>query len=248
MTPHAPATIAERLLTARRQGSGVPWHDVLPASPEDAFAAQALQLRALGPLAGWKVGAKHAAAQPSCAPLPASGVLSSGAQLHGPSWRMRGIEVELAIRLGRDLDADEPPSPVQLRQAIDAVLPAVEVVETRLADWQGSDPLAQLADLQTHGALVLGAPHPVPASLELTDIAASLTVDGQMLASTRGGNPAGDLWRLLGWLAVHCTRQGLPLRAGQVITTGSCTGLLFVDAGTDVQAELQGLGQVLLRF
>lgn len=248
MNTHPPAAIAERLLAARRGGPGVAWHDVLPGSRDDAFAAQALQLRALGPIGGWKVGAKHAAAEPSCAPLPASGLLASGAELQGPAWRMRGLEVELALRLGRDIEAAEAPSPADLHRALDAVLPAVEVVESRLADWPGSDPLAQLADLQTHGALVVGAPRPVPTSLDLRDIEATLYADGQPLASARGGNPAADLWRLLGWLAVHCTRQGQPLRAGQVITTGSCTGLLFADAGTGVQAELQGLGQVVLRF
>lgn len=252
MTPSFPASppsrIADRLLAARSRGAGVAWPEVLPANRDDAFAAQALQLRSLGPVGGWKVGARHATAEPSCAPLPASGLLPSGATLDGPAWRMRGLEVELAVRLGRDLEADAPPSAQQVRLALDAVLPAVEVVETRLADWAGSDPLAQLADLQTHGALVLGAPQAVPAQLDLRDVVAYLAADGQPLASARGGNPAADLFRLLGWLAAHCTRQGTPLRAGQVVTTGSCTGLLFAAAGTQVQAELQGIGQVRLQF
>ncbi len=248
MTPSSPTSIARRLLAARRDGRGAAWPDVLPASREHAFEAQALQMHALGPAAAWKVGAKHATAEPSCAPLPASGVLQSPAVLQGPGWRMRGIEVELAVRLARDLEAHDPPTQEALRGALDAVLPAIEVVETRLAEWAGSDPLAQLADLQTHGALVLGAPRPVPDGLDLRGVVAYLAADGQPLASARGGNPAGDLWGLLGWLAVHCTRRGTPLRAGQVVTTGSCTGLLFVDAGTSVLAELEGLGQVAIQF
>jgi len=245
---HAPSLVAERLLAARRDGVAVSWMDVLPASREDAFAAQTLQLQSIGPIGGWKVGAKHASAEPSCAPLPAGGILSSRAVLQGPAWRMRGIEVELAVRFGRDLEVYSPPSAEDLRQSLDAVLPAVEVVETRLSDWAGSDSLAQLADLQSHGALVLGDPQPVPADLDLRTVVAYLAADGQPLASARGGNPAADLWRMLGWLAVHCTWQGRPLRAGQVVTTGSCTGMLYVDEGTDVQAELQGVGQVLLQL
>jgi 2-keto-4-pentenoate hydratase len=129
------------------------------------------------------------------------------------------------------------------------VLPVIEVVETRLADWRDSPLLAQLADLQSHGGLVLGAARALsPAELDLRTVEAYLAFDGQPVASTRGANPAGDIWRLLGWLARHCAQRGQPLRAGQVVTTGSCTGMLFAPEGAHVQAQLAGIGLVELRF
>lgn len=87
-----------------------------------------------------------------------------------------------------------------------------------------------------------------PGDLDLREVQACLAFDGQPVASTRGANPAGDVWRLLGWLAWHCAQRGQPLRAGQVITTGSCTGMLFAPEGSHVQAQLAGIGMVELQF
>jgi len=245
-----PREAARRLIDARKGAAVVRWHDIAPADTAAAYAVQDETLRHIGPAGGWKVGAKGPDAEPACAPLPVAGLLPSDAALLGPPWQMRGIEVEVALRLGRDLDiGDGLPSTEDLIDAVDAVLPAIEVVETRLADWRDSEPLAQLADLQTHGALVLGPTAPLAArDLDLRHVEAYLAFDGQPVASTYGANPAGDVWRLLGWLAHHCAQRGQPLRAGQVVTTGSCTGLLFAPEGALVQAQLKGIGLVQLRF
>lgn len=241
---------AHRLVQARKGAAIVRWREIAPFDVHAAYSVQDATLQLVGPAAGWKVGAKGPHAEPGCAPLPASGVFAAGARLVGPPWNMRGIEVEVALRLGRDLDTgDRLCTTAELMAAVDAVLPAIEVVETRLADWRESEPLAQLADLQSHGALVLGAASPLSArDLDLRKTEAYLAFDGQPVASTYGANPAGDVWRLLGWLARHCALRGQPLRAGQVVTTGSCTGLLFAPEGAHVQAQLQGIGLVDLHF
>jgi len=238
---------ARRLVEARKGAAVVRWRDVMPADAAAAYDTQERTISQLGAVGGWKVGAHYAAAQPACAPLPASGIFASGVSLVGPPWHTRGVEVEVALRLARDLG--EAPSHAELVRAVDSVLPAIEVVETRLADWRDSEPLAQLADLQSHGALVLGKPSPLRAAdLDLRCVEAYLAFDGQPVASTYGANPAGDVWRLLAWLAGHCARRGRPLRAGQVVTTGSCTGMLFAHEGAEVKAQLKGIGLVGLRF
>ena len=241
---------ARRLVAAHKGATPVPHQDVLPPDRAAAYAVQDATLAGLGAIGGWKVGAKDPAAEPGCAPLPAKGVMASGATLLGPPWRMRGIEVEVAVRLGKDLiPASGEPDAATVQAAIDAVLPAIEVVETRLADWRDSDALAQMADLQSHGALVVGEPSAMRLEkLDLRSVQAYLAFDGQPVASTRGANPAGDIWRLLGWLAWHCAQRGQPLRAGQIVTTGSCTGMLFAPEGAHVQAQLEGIGRVELRF
>lgn len=252
------AQAAARLLAAVWRGQApIESARILPPTREAAFELQFATAELLGAvdgIGGWKVGAKGPDAMPNAAPLPRQGLLPDGALVPtGPgtqSTRMRGVELELAVRLGQDLPGRELPwTRQEIAQRIDAVFPALEVVETRLADWRTSDALAQLGDLQTHGALVLGAAGRVaPGSLDLRDLEACLTFDGQPVASTRGANPAGDLWRLLDWLAQHAQRMGRPLRAGQVITTGSCTGMLFAPEGCVVVGELSGLGRVSLRF
>ena len=245
-----PAVAARRLLAARKGTAPVPCAELLPPDAAHAYAVQDATMAGLGAAAGWKVGAKGPALEPGCAPIPAAGVFDSGASLLGPPWRMRGIEVEVAVRLRKDLlAASGVPDAAAARDAIGAVLPVIEVVETRLADWRDSPPLSQLADLQSHGALVVGAPSQMsPGDLDLRSVEAYLAFDGQPVASTRGANPAGDVWRLLSWLAWHCAQRGQPLRAGQIITTGSCTGMLFAPEGARVQAQLAGIGMVELQF
>jgi 2-keto-4-pentenoate hydratase len=241
---------AQRLLATRQGAAAVPFREILPSDRDSAFAIQDATVARLGAIGGWKVGTKGIAAEPACSPLPAAGILASGAVLRGAPWQLRGVEVEVAFRLGRDLDPQgRMLSRTEIAAAIDQVLPVIEVVETRLADWRQSEPLAQLADLQSHGALVLGAPATVPPeSVDLRELEAYLAFDGQAVASARGANPAADVWRLLAWLALHCSERGVPLRAGQVVTTGSCTGMLFASEGAAVLGQLAGIGQVELRF
>jgi 2-keto-4-pentenoate hydratase len=136
-----------------------------------------------------------------------------------------------------------------LAEAFDVVLPVIEVVESRLVEGKTADALAHLADLQCHGALVLGSPCTLqPSTLDLRTVEASLSFGAVSAAMTRGGNPEPDVWRLLAWLAVHCASRGQPLRAGQIVTTGSCTGLLTAPVDTTVRGEIARVGAVELRF
>lgn len=238
----------DRLVAARGGGQPVAWRDILPSDRAGAYAIQDATLARIGPLGGWKVGASGPDAEPVCAPLPASGVLASGARL-GPEFRLRGVEVEVALRVGRSLTADDAALPDrELARAFDAY-PAIEVVETRLEDWTNSAALAQLADLQSHGALLIGAAATVsPASIDLRGVEADLSIGEDISRRTIGGNPAGDVWRLLRWLIRHCADRGVPLSPGQIVTTGSCTGMVFAEAGTSVRARLVGFGEVAVDF
>jgi 2-keto-4-pentenoate hydratase len=245
-----PIAVAERLIAAHQSASTLPWATVCPPNLRSAYAVQDATVSALGPIGGWKVGAKGPEAEPICAPLPASRLLASGANLTGPHWRLRGVEVEVGLRVRHDLDRlTSDLTSAELTDAFDAVLPVIEVVETRLDDWETSAPLAKLADLQSHGTLLLGSPVPLPVGpFDLKTVEAELDFDDHTVVRTRGGNPAADLWRILGWLVKHCAGRGAPLRRGQIITTGSCTGMLFANRGTRVTARLTGLGRVEVRF
>jgi 2-keto-4-pentenoate hydratase len=240
---------ADQLVAARNDGRLVSWRDILPLDRAGAYAIQDATLARIGPSGGWKVGASGPEAEPICAPLPASGLLTSGTQL-GSGFCLRGVEVEVALRVGRTLVAEDIALPDQeLARAFDAIYPAIEVVETRLEDWKNSAALAQLADLQSHGALLIGPASPVNLlAVDLKHVEAHLVVGEAIIRRTTGGNPAGDIWRLLRWLIRHCADRGAPLLAGQVVTTGSCTGMVFADEGTCIRARLAGLGEVAVDF
>ena len=243
-----PRPIADTLARAWHGADRLATSDVPVADMAQAYAVQNELAARLGPVGGWKVGAPNDQSEPNCAPLPAAVVVAQGTPLALPARSLRGIELEVAVRLGADLlpgDALLPPEAIAA--AIDAVMPAIEVVDTRLAEGPAAPPPARLADLQSHGALVLGSPMKADLrDIDLRTLRAQLWFDGQRVADTTGGHVAPDVMRLIAWLARHAQARGLPLRAGQVITTGTCTGLQRAPAGARVEGDVAGLGRVAL--
>ena len=78
---------------------------------------------------------------------------------------------------------------------------------------------------------------------------ATLSVNGSTVVQrATWGNPAGDPLRLLAWLANEGALSLGGLRAGQWVTTGSCTGTVMVTPGTVVVADFPGLGRAELRL
>lgn len=246
--PFDPQPLAEALAAAWNGAERLPDAQVPVADADQAYAVQNALIARLGPAAGWKVGATSDEAEPTAAPLPARGVVAQGAPLAVPARSLRGIELEVAVRLGADLlPGDRLPQADEILAAIDAVMPAIEIVDSRLAATRQAPAMAKLADLQSHGALVLGAPLARDLrELDLRTLHTRLWFDGAVVADTTGGHVAPDLLRVLAWLARHAQARGLPLRAGQVITTGTCTGLLMAPAGARVEGEVAGLGRVAL--
>lgn len=245
------AALAQALLQARQPSQPRVSGTVCEAVPDvdAAYAVQDLILRGLGPVGGWKVGAAGPTHPPICAPLPAAGLLATGVALNLPQGALRGLELELALRVAHDLSPQQQGlGDAPLATVFDAVLPAIEWVDSRLAQGQASPALLRLADLQSHGALILGLPQrlgPTDPDPELLSLHASLHWDGKVVARTLGGNPAQDLRRLVDWLIGHTALRGLPLRAGQIVTTGSCTGLLWAPEGSvSVQGHLTPWGGV----
>ena len=251
-TPPTTATEAAAALLLRARLSGEP----LPALPEallpaDADAAYAIQQavgRQLGAVGGWKVGAKGPTLQPTCAPVLANSIGTSPGTIASHACRLRGVEAEIAVRLLRDLPPrDRPYAEDDLAAAIGPAMPALEVVDSRFASMARQPALALLADGLSNAGLVLGAAGGVlPADAARQQ--AEIFFDRQRVAGGAGGNPAGNLLRLLAWLANHAARWAGGLREGQVVTTGSWTGLLFAARGTHVRALLGGLGAVELSF
>ncbi|RTL61440.1 MAG: hydratase [Hyphomicrobiales bacterium] len=241
--------LAERLVAAHARHEPVAWKDLPVLGFEDAYRVQRSVIDALAPVGGWKIGLKADTGFSAHAALPSFLIVPSGTNLRGPAWRLRGIEAEVAVRLGRDLTpADASAEAATLQTAIDAMLPVIEVVETRLADWETAPAPLKLADLQSFGALVIGAPRPPIPDFDPREVAARVSFDGRIVVETTGGNPAGHIATLLRLLAQQTAGCARRPQAGDIVTTGSCTGMSFAAAGSRVQASLMGLGEVDVRF
>jgi 2-keto-4-pentenoate hydratase len=194
------------------------------------------------------VGAKSPEAQPTCAPIFASLVHASPAAIPAVQLGMIGIEAEIAFRLARTVEPGGPPlGESDLSGLIASAHPAIEVVDTRVADWRSADRWWLLADNQMNGGLVVGeaAAHQ-PA--DFTRLPVTLKVNGKTIVEAVGGNAAGDPRRVLLWLLNHCRANGIRLPQGTPVTTGSCTGMTFVHSGARVTAEFAGFGAASVSF
>jgi 2-keto-4-pentenoate hydratase len=241
--------LAALLLEARRSGTrlGGLAAELVPSSAAEAYGVQDAVAPKLGQIAGWKVGAPSPTAEPNCAPLFAALMAESPARFSARSFPLGGIEGELAFRFGKSL----PPRGAdyaedEVWQAVDTLHPAIELVDSRFADFRAVDKLALLADNQSNGAFCYGPAARDWRAVDFLRQPASLSIDGKEAAQAVGGNAAGHPRRLLHWLANHCARRGRGLIAGDIVTTGTHTGLAFVRAGSVVTIRFPAIGEASL--
>jgi 2-keto-4-pentenoate hydratase len=241
------ASAARALLDARATGTPLA---SLPASAElrsdaDAYAIQDQQIAALGAVAGWKVGASAPDAEPNCAPLPASLVMRSPQTFVPMRFPLHLVEAEIAFTIGRDLPRRASAYTIDdVARAIASVHAAIEILGSRFIDWRAQPPLARLADFQTNGALVVGEGRATDTRVDQRRLAVRVDVAEAPALQITGGNAAGDVFRLLAWLANHATARRGGLRAGEIVTTGSCIGAYAVPPGSRVRATFDGLAPV----
>ena len=239
---------AALLLEARRSGQPLELPDWQPADETEAYAIQARVAAALGPVAGWKTGAPAPGAPAIAAPLPAPRVWRGPVKLPAGDFRQRGIELEVAFFLGRDLPPrDHDYSAAEVLAVVSSAHAAIEIVESRFADPAAAPPLWKLADHQSNGGFVTGAGVGRWEHLDLANLAVQLLVNDNEVLARNGGNPVGDPRGLLTFLANHC-RQRQGLKAGQWVTTGSYIGIVPVAADAHVTGVLAGIGEVSLQF
>jgi len=242
---------AELLVAARRnrqQLDGLP-AALQPASDIAAFAIQDAVMALLGERAGgWKV-ATPPGGPATCAPLFASLVHPSPLSIAASEVPMLGVEAEIAVRLGRDLPPrDRPYDRADVEAAIDGVCPAIEIVHTRLKQFLKAAPFDKLADNVGNGAFVYGAPVADWRKLDLAALRVRLELGGKTLVDKVGGCPSGDPIVAVVWLANHLTGRDGGLKAGQIVTTGSCVGMPFAQPGDTAVATFDGLGTVRVTF
>ena len=144
------------LLEARRSGIQMAPPFALP-NRDAVYAIQDGVLRATGPAAGWKVGARTPTAEPNPAPLLAGALVKSPARFNGKAMHMIGVEIEISFHIVRDIAArSEPVGRDEALAAVGDAFVGMEVVDTRLANFQQADPEWLLADNQMNHALVVG--------------------------------------------------------------------------------------------
>lgn len=241
-------SLSQQLLTARNDGKALPLAAVAaPATMAEAYAVQHEIAEALGTIGGWKVGAAGPEAAPSGAPLPASGILPSGAVL-GPDFTDRLIESEIAFTLGADLPPRAAPyGQEEILAVIASCHPVIEVVQWRIEGGMTASPLLKLADAVGHGALIVGEAIEDWQVMDFPNLAVTQEISGTP-PQRATGNPAGDMIRLIAWLADEGAVWSGGLKAGQIVTCGSWTGALPAPAGAEVATRFAGTKAVTVSF
>ncbi|WP_300400509.1 fumarylacetoacetate hydrolase family protein [Nocardioides sp.] len=250
---------ARRLVDARRDGVPCPpVRDLIGSS--DVATAYAVQeqvvadLRSRGArVVGRKIGLTSPAVQAQLGvDRPDFGVLLDDMDVSGldvvplSGLFQPKVEAEIAFVLGSDL-AEGPLDDAQVRAAVEVAIPALEIVDSRVAGWDITfgDTVADNGSsaLYVLGASRLGLDAFTPVEAQMT-----MHVGDELVSSGNGAACLGDPLVALAWLARTALDVGDPLRAGQVVLSGALGPMVAVSPGTTYDAHISGLGAVRVTF
>lgn len=209
-----------------------------------------------GPLVGRKIGCTSAVMQqylgiphPCSGGVFATGLHHSGATLHHCDFVRVGVECEIAVRLGRDLEPSRAPLTADIAsQAIEAYLPAIEIVDDRYMDWRSIGAPTLVADDFFAAGCVLGQPVARSSAPDLLTLVGRALINGVEVARGTGADVLGHPHNALAWLANQLAAGGSALRAGEIVLTGSLVQTIWLGADDKVTMDLSGLGTVSVDF
>jgi 2-keto-4-pentenoate hydratase len=224
-----------------------------PALSELADLAEAAEVQAAvtrrldARVAGWKIGYTPQGV-PVAAPIFDRFLKQSGAHFPMRAASAWGVEPEIAVRLGADLPRRIVQSYTRedILSAVDAVLVGIEIVASRIIDHKSAPFLLFLADNIGNAGYAFGPDKRHWQELDLANLRATLTINGEVVHDAVGGHPTVDpLKPLLDYANAQSDRLG-GLRAGQIITTGSLCGLVSVEGPGEVTAAIDRIGEARL--
>lgn len=245
------AEIADRIATAQRTGHAIDqFGDGLTL--EAAYAVQRLLLerrvsegaRYVGPKLGFTSRAKMAQMGVDeiivgwlvdDMELPLGGTLDLSGLVHPR------VEPELVFRLGRDVGAEVNED--DLIDAVEAVAPAVEVIDSRYRDFRFSLPDV-VADNTSACRFVLGEWQEIGAQVEVNHLPVTMFVDEQPVQTGSTADILGDPFTALRELAPIARRHAFPLPAGAIILAGGATAAAPLAGARTVRAEIGGMAPV----
>jgi 2-keto-4-pentenoate hydratase len=228
-----------------------------PGTAGEAYAVQDSVVRMSGRSAcGWKVGCTSKQTQALLGtPGPIAGRVFAERLYRSPAavTRVRRdmplVEAEFAFTLALDLPPSQVPyGRTQVLEAVGSLHLAFEIVESRFENWRSPLVLESIADNASHGALVLSAAIPNWRAFDLPAVAVRLHANGTTIAEGEGRRVLGDPLEPLIWLADFLSRRGLGLKAGEVVTTGTCVGAPIVPLNSRVLADFDELGRIELQL
>lgn len=235
-----------------------PIREALPeATIEDAYAIQAENTRhwltAGRSLVGAKIGLTAKAVQnqlgvdqPDFGLLFADMAINDGDSVPPGRLLQPRVEAEIAFVLARAPDVSRLTT-AELIASIDHALPAIEIVDSRIANWNIGI-VDTVADNASSGLFVLGTQAVKLADIDLRLCGMVLEKNGDPTSFGAGAACLGNPLHALGWLARKLHEVGQPLQRGDIILSGALGPMVGVAPGDFVEARIEGLGTVRVTF
>ncbi|MDQ2638341.1 MAG: 2-keto-4-pentenoate hydratase [Actinomycetota bacterium] len=156
------------------------------------------------------------------------------------------VEVEVGFILAEDLPGAEC-TEADVLAATAAFAPAIELIDTRVSDWK-IKLCDTIADNASSAGWVLGQNRVAPSDIDIRNIDAVLTRNGEVVAKGRSDAVLGNPVTAVAWLARKVEGFGVRLKAGDIVLPGSCTKAFDATPGAEYVAVFAGLGSVHLNF
>ena len=230
---------------------------IRPKDREEGYAIQAaLANHSAGKLFGWKIAATSEAGQkhinvsgPLAGRILTETVIADGGTASMKGNEMRVGEAEFAFRFARDLPPRSNPYSVQdVLEAVGTLHPAIEIPDSRFADFVSAGEAQLIADNACAHLFVLGEATGADwRGRDLIEERPVVTLRGKLHVG-HGKNVLGDPRVALAWCVNELRVLGITLHAGEVITTGTCCTPLPIQAGDVFAADFGALGKVSVRF
>ncbi|MEA2900049.1 MAG: 2-keto-4-pentenoate hydratase [Bradyrhizobium sp.] len=222
-----------------------------PRDRAEGYAIQAA-MQAYGSPFGWKIAATSEAGQkhinvagPLAGRIFSERVIPDGGTALMAGNAMAVGEPEFAFRIGRSLPPRSSPYTVEeVLDAVDTLHPAIELPDSRFADFVKAGEAQLIADNACAHLFVLGAPTAADwRAVDLVEQRPVVTLRGERFVGY-GGNVLGDPRVALAWLANELRTLGVTLKAGEVVTTGTCHPPLPIQSGDRFEADFGIFGKV----
>ncbi len=229
-----------------------------PADRAEGYAIQATLAELSGQnVAGWKIAATSSAGQkhihvdgPLAGPLLENRILENGATISLHRNLMRVAEAEFAFRFRKHLEKRNPPYELsEVLDAVDSMHAAIEIPDSRYEDYTLVGAPQLIADVACAHWFIPGP----PANARWRDFdLAQHKVDGyrngELKSTGSGASVLGDPLIALTWIANELIQFGDGLRAGQIVTTGTCITPIRVEPGDHVRMDFGAFGSIEARF
>jgi 2-keto-4-pentenoate hydratase len=246
------AAIVDQLLGARRDGPLLqPTEDL--SGFDAVYAIQSGVMAGLGRVGGWKVGRWDAGSPLIFAPIRADLIRPAPDTRQPEECRLRGAELEVAFRIDAKLPLPGSHDFLPALAACVTPMAVFEIVDSRLAEPKTASKLWHLADFQLNAGLVYGAALTTPWQPEdFANPQVQLTADGTDICNGPAALNTNTPFGMLADLVRQCSSPGGDhcggVQPGQIVTTGSFTGLRFFAKGTQLTGRIDNLPPITATF